>query len=528
MTGTLGLVRLYLRKDRVVLPLWVVVIGLLPLLYAVSFDGLYATDQQRESFYAATSQIPAQLAMVGPIFGSDLGALVTWRSGVLLTIVPLAVILTVIRHTRVEEDAGRTELVGSTAVGRSAGLAAALVVAVGGTVITSVLGAVTLMAFGLAAAGSIAFGLSILAAGTVFAGIAAVTAQLGSGARSARGYALAVLAGAFVLRAIGDAVSSTGYSMLSWFSPIGWSAQLRPFADERWWVLVLSAAASAMFISLAFALAARRDLGSGLVAERLGPAYASVSLGGVFGLAWRTHRGSFLAWTIGLGVTALVLGAAADSVGGQLGGSEAVSDILSTFGGTTLVESYLASSISLLGIGAAAYSISAILRAHAEEEASLAEPVLATGVSRSRWLGSHLLWATAGPASAMLVVGLAAGIPYGLAVGDIGSVLPGVLGGALVQIPAVWVFTATGVLLFGLLPQYAPMVWGVLAACVMLGQVGAVMGLPQIWLDLSPFTHLPHLPGGSLAPTPLLVLVAIAALGCVVGAAGFRRRDLRS
>jgi ABC-2 type transport system permease protein len=316
--------------------------------------------------------------------------------------------------------------------------------------------------------------------------------------------------------------------MLSWFSPIGWSAQLRPFADERWWVLVLSAAASAMFISLAFALAARRDLGSGLVAERLGPAYASVSLGGVFGLAWRTHRGSFLAWTIGLGVTALVLGAAADSVGGQLGGSEAVSDILSTFGGTTLVESYLASSISLLGIGAAAYSISAILRAHAEEEASLAEPVLATGVSRSRWLGSHLLWATAGPASAMLVVGLAAGIPYGLAVGDIGSVLPGVLGGALVQIPAVWVFTATGVLLFGLLPQYAPMVWGVLAACVMLGQVGAVMGLPQIWLDLSPFTHLPHLPGGSLAPTPLLVLMAIAALGCVVGAAGFRRRDLRS
>ena len=115
-----------------------------------------------------------------------------------------------------------------------------------------------------------------------------------------------------------------------------------------------------------------------------------------------------------------------------------------------------------------------------------------------------------------------------MAVGDIGSVLPGVLGGALVQIPAVWVFTATGVLLFGLLPQYAPMVWGVLAACVMLGQVGAVMGLPQIWLDLSPFTHLPHLPGGSLAPTPLLVLMAIAALGCVVESAGSNGLRVRS
>lgn len=523
MTGTAGLARLYLRKDRIVLPLWVLVIGLLPLLYAASFDGLYPTAQDRQGFYEATTQIPAQLALVGPIFGSDLGALVTWRSGIVLTLVPLAVVLTVIRHTRVEEDAGRTELLGSTALGRRAGLVAAVVVAVGATTATSALAAVTLVAFGLPVAGSVAFGLSIAAVGTVFAGVAAVAAQVGSGARVARGYALAVLAASFVLRAVGDAGTGT----LSWFSPIGWSSQLRAFADERWWVLVLSAATAAVFVASAFVLAGRRDLGSGLVAERLGSATASPMLGGVFGLAWRSHRGSFVAWTVGLGVVALVLGAAADGVGDQLGGSDTISDILDAFGGTTLVQSYLASAISMLGIAAAAYSISSILRAHTDEEASLTEPVLAGSVGRTRWLAGHLLWATVGPAVALLVVGLAAGIPYGLAVGDIGSVLPGVLGGALSQIPAVWVLTAVGVLLFGLAPRYAPAAWGVLAACVLLGQVGAVVGLPQWLLDLSPFTHLPRLPGGSVEVLPIVVLVALACAGCLVGAQAFRRRDLR-
>ncbi len=524
MTGTLALIRLYLRKDRIVLPLWVALIGLNPLLYAVSLDGLYPSAEDRQGFYEATTQIPAQLALVGPIFGSELGALVTWRSGILLTFASLAVVLTVIRHTRVEEDAGRTELMGSTALGRHAGLAAATIVAVGAASATAALAVVSLVAFGLPVVGSVAFGLSIVAVCTVFAGVAAVAAQLGSGARVARGYALAVLAAAFVLRAVGDAGTGT----LSWFSPIGWSAQLRPFADERWWILVLPAITAASLIASAFVLAGRRDLGSGLVAERPGPATASPMLGGVFGLAWRHHRGSFVAWTVGLGVIALVLGAAADGIGDQLGASDGIRDVMGTFGGTTLVQSYLASAISLLGIGAAAYSISSILRAHSDEEASLAEPVLAGSVSRTQWLAGHLFWATAGPAVAMLVVGLAAGIPYGIAIGDIGSVLPGVLGGALVQIPAIWVLTAVGVLLFGLAPRYASAAWAALAGCVMLGQVGAVVGLPQVWLDLSPFTHLPQLPGGSVQLLPIGVLAALAFLGWGAGIVAFGRRDLRS
>jgi ABC-2 type transport system permease protein len=524
MTGVGALVRLFLRRDRVVLPLWALVIGLVPLLYAVSFEGLYPTAADRQNFYDATVHTPAELALVGPIFGSDLGALVTWRAGILLTLVPLAVILTVVRHTRAEEDAGRSELMGSTAVGRWAGLTAAIVVAMGGAATSAIVASLSLVASGFAVAGSAAFGLGIAAVGAVFAVVAAIAAQIASGARAARGYALSVLAAAFVLRAVGDAGSGT----LSWLSPIGWSAQLRPFAQERWWVLVLPVGVIAVGLGAAVALAGSRDLGSGVIAERLGPARASESLAGAFGLAWRGQRGSLVAWTVGLGVLAGVLGSAADSVGGQLGDSAAISDALGKFGGSSLVQSFLATAISILGIGAAACTVSAVLRAHAEEEQSLAGVILSGGVSRARWLGGHLVCAVLGPAVALLVVGLAAGIPYGVAVGDVDSVLPGVLGGALAQLPAVWVCTAVSVLLFGVLPRFAAAGWAVLAGFVLLGQVGAVIGLPQAVLDVSPFTHVSHLPGGTVQWTSVCVSVIVAAVGIAAGSTAFRRRDLRS
>jgi len=40
----------------------------------------------------------------------------------------LLALLTVVRHTRADEEAGRSELIGSTALGRHAQLAAALIV----------------------------------------------------------------------------------------------------------------------------------------------------------------------------------------------------------------------------------------------------------------------------------------------------------------------------------------------------------------------------------------------------------------
>ena len=93
---------------------------------------------------------------------------------------------------------------------------------------------------------------------------------------------------------------------------------------------------------------------------------------------------------------------------------------------------------------AAGYAVQATLRLRAEEAGRRAEPVLATAVAADRWAGSHLVVAAAGSAAVLAVGGLLAGLAYGLRAGDMGGELPRVLGGALVQLPAVWVMAGVG------------------------------------------------------------------------------------
>src|SRR5699024_11796636 len=70
----------------------------------------------------------------------------------------------VVRHTRLEEQTGRAELVRANVVGRHSALTAVLVVAVGTTTVAAVLVAVIMLAAGYGAAGPVLFAASVAAA----------------------------------------------------------------------------------------------------------------------------------------------------------------------------------------------------------------------------------------------------------------------------------------------------------------------------------------------------------------------------
>jgi ABC-2 type transport system permease protein len=61
---------------------------------------------------------------------------------------------------------------------------------------------------------------------------------------------------------------------------------------------------------------------------------------------------------------------------------------------------------------------------------------------------------------------------------------------------------------------------------MLLGEFGPLFELSQAVMDVSPFTHVPRLPGGDFSAGPLLWLTAVAAGLIVVGLVGFRRRDV--
>jgi len=186
-SGTGALVRLVLRRDRVVLPLWVLALGSIPVSYASATMSLFPTAAERASYAQGLRDTPAELALLGPVFGSSAGALSVWRSGFLLVIVALASALTVVRHTRVEEEAGRRELLGATVVGRQAPLTAALLVTLAADAVVGVIAAAGFVAVGLSGPGSAAFGLGLALSGAMFAGVAAVTSQVFETAAAARG-----------------------------------------------------------------------------------------------------------------------------------------------------------------------------------------------------------------------------------------------------------------------------------------------------------------------------------------------------
>jgi ABC-2 type transport system permease protein len=122
--------------------------------------------------------------------------------------------------------------------------------------------------------------------------------------------------------------------------------------------------------------------------------------------------------------------------------------------------------------------------------------------------------------------GLAAVLTYGLSTGDVGEELPRVLAGAVVQLPAVWVLAGIAAALFGLLLQFTSLSWAALGAFVLLGLFGELLQLDQWMLDVSPFTHIPKLPGGEISAEPLVWLVSLAAVLTMTGLVEFRRRDL--
>ena len=527
MTGTWQLVRLILRRDRVIMPVWVLFVGLVPVSYISAIDGLFPTAAEKAQYAATSATNAGFVALYGRLLGSSLGELVAWRAGFIPIVIGLAVILTVIRHTRTDEEAGRRELVGSLVVGRHAGLAAALITSCGASLVLGLVLAAGMAGNGLPGAGSLAFGLELAASGWIFAAVAAVAAQLTASAGSARGIAITVLGVFFVFRVVGD-ISGMTDGPLAWLtglSPFGWVQAIRPYGDDRLWLALVAVAATLVITAVAVVLSGRRDIGAGLLPPRPGPAVGA--LASPFGLAWRLHRGLLAGWTGGFVALGIVLGYLAEGVGDLVGDNQAMKDVFARLGGAQgLIDAYLAGMTGFFGLIAGAYAIQAMLRARAEEAAGRAEPVLATATGRLRWMGSHLLFSLLGPAVTLLAAGLAMGVTHGLNVHDVGGALPGLLGGTLVQLPAVWILSAVTVLVFGLVPRTTALAWVALALCVLIGLVGQGLGLSQWVLDISPFTHLPKLPGGHVTALPLIVLLVLGAAGTVVGLTGFRRRDL--
>ena len=160
MTGLGTLLRFTLRRERVRIPVYVVVLAALIASTAAQSEQLYPTAASRADYVATVAGNPGLIAMVGPPLAvTSVGGDVAWQWGAFGAVVAALMSMFIVgRHTRGEEQSGRSELVRASVVGRAAPLTAALIVAAVAQLLMGAATALVMVSFDTPAAGSIALG----------------------------------------------------------------------------------------------------------------------------------------------------------------------------------------------------------------------------------------------------------------------------------------------------------------------------------------------------------------------------------
>lgn len=515
--GLAVLVRAAIRRDRLLLVAWSIPLVLVVYASAAATGDLYVSADDRVRAAQAINGNAATVALYGPILDvHSLGELAMTKVTVLYAAILAALLVAIThRHTRGEEESGRAEMLGATAIDIHAPLTATVIE---GTLVAVTLGALASLASiagGLPVLGSVGLGASWAGTGLVGMGLALVASQLSASGRTCLGLAGATLGGCYLLRALADVEAP----WLGWLTPLGWNTRLAAWSQPRWWVLLLYPLTAAVLTVLARALRRRRDLGSGLLAAHAGPRSGSPRLDGPLALAWRMHAPTLLAWTVGATACGLLMGAITPSVGDLLD-TEAGRRMVESIGGAGALEDALLQAVFAIAAWViTCLAVAVVVRGATDERDGRAEQVLATTATRRSNLAATMAVALGGTTWALAVTGLATGLGSGRD--------PGTLTMAgLSQAPAVWVVTGLVVLLYAVRSTWAVFGWGVLALFVGLGQLGELIGLPTWVIDLSPYRHTSGLPGGAVDLGAQLALAATSVVLTILAFARYQRRDI--
>jgi ABC-2 type transport system permease protein len=516
-TGTLHLLRLALRRDRVRLSVWIAILTVM-MAYAPNAIKLAYPEESQRMARVNLMKTPAAIMMGGPMFGgneADLGAMMA--NELMLTLIiatSILAILTVIRHTRVEEENGAAELVLSSVVGRHARTSAALILIGGVNAVLAVTMTAAMAATGFDVVDTAAMCLGVTGVAMVFGAVAAVTAQLWRQARTATGAAMATLALAALVRGAGDVIDNAG-SALSWFSPIAWAQQMRAFVDLRWWPLALLVALAVLLMVATTVLEGRRQYDAGNIPSS-GERPNARSITSVLGLHLTLQRGQTVGWTVGMFLGGLAFGSMTKSLLDAAKDNELLARVLDAQGNdgvyTTMTQ--------FLAAAATAYVVTAVMRVWGDEQSGLGEAVLAGAVSRWRWLFTSVAAALIGSAVLMFFAGLGNGLGAGITLGEPGTIVKLTLAG-LAFVPSMAVVAGIAALAVAL--RHAWIGWLAVTFIVASLYLGALLRLPKWLIDLSPV-------GRTTAPSdvPVIALVVMVVVAAAVTAlAGwiYRRRD---
>ncbi|MDR2571579.1 MAG: hypothetical protein LBD23_14980 [Oscillospiraceae bacterium] len=553
--NSLLLTKFILRRERVISVVWILalafaVVGLVP-----GMDS--AIDFESRETLAPMLENPALVAMFGKAYAIEhpgFGALYV-NLMLLVTAVPVVLmnIFFVVRHTRADEEKGRYEVVRSLPTGRLANLHSTMISAVVVNILLALVIGLGMFAVGdesMSFNGSMLFGVALGAVGLVFAAIAALFSQLSSNSRGAMGYAFGALAILYFLRAPGD--MNADMEILALISPLGLVLRTQAYAGDYWWPIFILLGTAVVITLVAYKFNYSRDIDQGLIPARAGRAHGSALVRTPFGLAFKLLRTSLIVWTAGM----FMLGASYASVFGEIDDFIAQNDmyrdlILGPAGieltqdlspeetvafmkeavsaaGFTIAELFASMISSMMSMTVMVPVILFMKRAKNEEREIRTELIIATPVSRRKYLAGYAIIAftAAIVIQFMWAIGM---YSYGASIlpdpGDLSFNF--MMNSFFVYIPAIWVIIGLVILLIGLLPKRTGIIWGYFAFTFFFMLFGR-MGMFDWAVKLTPFGYVPDLPMDDINFLTLGVLTLIAAALTTAGFYFYGKRDINA
>ena len=522
------LTRLILRRERVTSSLWIILTAGFASLLALGLTA--AIDEVSRFEMLLVLDNPAMVAMIGPIIGRynfTFGAMYTTFMLVFTAIAVVVMnILLVVRHTRADEEKGRYEVVRSLPTGRLAHLNATMISAVLINVILAVLTGILIFLLGdesMCLNGSMLWGALLGAVGLVFAAIAAVFSQLSANSKGATGYSLLLMGVFYMLRAMGD----VSVDALSLISPLGLILRAEAFAGNYWWPVFASLAIAAPITFLAYRLNLTRDIDQGLLPDKQGKAEGGKLLKTPFGLTLKLSKTGLIVGVITIFSIGASYGTVMSDIDGFIAANEFYRQLILWMDGISMpllfagMINFVATMIALIPM------LMYVLRARSEEREIRAELVLATPVSRVKYLAGYAIIAFV---SSIILQMLTA---FGLWM-TAASVLPNpeefplgtVMMANLIYLPALWVMIGFTLFLIGVLPKATGMIWAVYGVVFLLGMFGRMDIFPAWIQNITPFGYIPQYPMESIGWASMAVLTLVAAGLAAIGFIGFKRRDV--
>ncbi|HTW41754.1 MAG TPA: hypothetical protein VMD79_05540 [Solirubrobacteraceae bacterium] len=492
----------------------------------VGFRHAYPTLAGRLAFVHSFAGNDAIRLFYGyPYNAVSIGGYSAWRVGGTLAIAAAVFgVLGGVRALRTEEDAGRAELVLAGALTRRTAFVSAMGAVGAGVVLLWLAESLGFLLAGLPAGEAAYLSLATATATATFAAVGALVSQLAPSKRIALELGTATVGVALLVRAVADTSSGAGW--LRWLSPLGWAEELRPFAGARPLVLALPLIATGLLLALAARIAARRDIGTGLLPARDDADPRLRLLSSPSAQALRSERASLLVWAGSLGVFALVLGLVSASIS-SAGISKGIREEFAKLGTGSIATptGYLSFVFIFFVLAVSLFACAQVGAARQEEADERLETLLALPASRVGWLGGRLLLAGAGAVALSLTAGVLTWA--GAAAEDVHISLARMLEAGANCLPAALLFLGLAALAYALVPRASSGVaYGLVTVAFLWQLVGALLGAPKLLLEVTPFAHVGAVPTQPFRGPAAAVMVAIGLLAAGAALAAFRRRDL--